>query len=108
MYLASFPLVGHAGPLLPWCARQFSRSSDQRRSRPGEREMVLGRSLGKINTLQDLCHRSLLWEPTARQSEPWGWQAPRTQQGSSCWDWHCGLLQVLPPLTLNPSLTQPH
>lgn len=54
VYLASFPLAGHTGPLLPWCARQASRSSDQSRSRLGEREMVLGRSLGKINTLQDL------------------------------------------------------
>lgn len=36
VYLASFPLAGHTGPLLPWCARQASRSSDQSRSRPGE------------------------------------------------------------------------
>lgn len=36
MYLASFLLAGRTGPLLPWCARQSSRSSDQSRSRPGE------------------------------------------------------------------------
>ena len=54
MYLASFPLVGHAGPLPPRCARQSSYRSDQSQSRRGARETVLGRSLRKINTLQDL------------------------------------------------------
>lgn len=54
MYLASFPLVGHTGPLPPRCTRQSSRRSDQSQSRRGARETVLGRSLGKINTLQDL------------------------------------------------------
>lgn len=54
MYLASFLLVGHAGPLPPWRARQSSCRSDQSQSRRGARETVLGRSLGKINTLQDL------------------------------------------------------
>lgn len=54
MYLASFPLAGHAGPLPPRCARQSSYRSDQSQSRRGARETVLGRSLGKINTLQDL------------------------------------------------------
>lgn len=54
MYLASFPLLGHTGPLPPRCARQSSRRSDQSQSRRGARETVLGRSLGKINTLRDL------------------------------------------------------
>lgn len=54
MYLASFPLVRHTGPLPPRCTRQSSRRSDQSQSRRGAREMVLGKSLGKINTLQDL------------------------------------------------------
>lgn len=55
MYLASFPPAGHTGPSLPRCARKSSRRSDQSRSRRGERETVPGRSLGKINTLQDWC-----------------------------------------------------
>lgn len=54
MYLASFPLVRHTGPLPPRCTRQSSRRSDQSHSRRGARETVLGKSLGKINTLQDL------------------------------------------------------
>lgn len=35
MYLASFPLAGHAGPLPPRCARQSSRRYDQSQSRRG-------------------------------------------------------------------------
>lgn len=35
MYLASFPLAGHRGPWLPWCARQSSCHSDQSQSRWG-------------------------------------------------------------------------
>lgn len=78
-YLASFPLVGHTGPLPPRCARQSSRRSDQSQSRRGARETVLGRSLGKINTLQDLCQAAPpistpgLREP--RRGGLQGWQA---------------------------------
>lgn len=35
MYLASFLLARHTGPLTPRCARQSSRCSDQSRSRQG-------------------------------------------------------------------------
>lgn len=34
--------------------------------------MVLGRSLGKINTLRDLCQARPLWGPTLGHSEPSG------------------------------------
>lgn len=70
MYLASFPPAGHTGPSLPRCARKSSRRSDQSRSRRGERETVPGRSLGKINTLQDWCqaaHRPLLLEAGSQE-----------------------------------------
>lgn len=67
MYLASFPLAGHAGPLPPRCARQSSYRSDQSQSRRGARETVLGRSLGKINTLRDLCQAAPLTSTLARR-----------------------------------------
>ena len=103
MYLASFPLAGRAGPLPPRCAQQSSYRSDQSQSRRGAREMVLGRSLGKINTLQDWCQAA---PPTStpgrrqprrvslrRVASPMG-QSP--EQGSSSWDGRSGLLQALP------------
>ena len=67
MYLASFPLAGHAGPLPPRCARQSSYRSDQSQSRRGARETVLGGSLGKINTLQDLRQAATLTSTLERR-----------------------------------------
>lgn len=104
MYLASFPLAGHAGPLPPRCARQSCRS-DQSQSRRGARETVLGRSLGKINTLQDVRQAAPpISTPgqTAKKSESYGGgrQRPtgqRPEQGLSSRDGRPGFCRHCPP-----------
>lgn len=55
MYLASFRLGrGTQAPCRPGVPGQSSYRSDQSQSRRGTRDGPAGRSLGKINTLQDL------------------------------------------------------
>lgn len=73
--------------------------------------MVPGRSLGKINTLQDLCQAVPLTSTPGPRRVGRGGGKPRglrLQQGLSCWGVHSGLPQAPPVLTLYPSLGQPH
>lgn len=115
MYLASFPLVRHTGPLPPRCTRQSSRRSDQSQSRRGARETVLGKSLGKINTLQDLRQATPLISTSGRcqprRVSPERWQglwargqsaARAAEVGVRAFCRHCS--PIYPAAQLGPTL----